>query len=918
MKTRSNSESLVRKRHRAVKWTPLLGLVAAGLALTLGLLWLAHPTIAPVANWQWLRLGWLGGIALTGICSLLFWRVRRRTLARSAAELDAEWKTHNRLETVTALRSAQDALAAAQREETEAFLRQNRITLRRPWLPVTLALTALLAVAHLATLICWARPVQVNTKPTKDIPVIAEKKEVPVTPTASIEWHSPESETAATAIEEVPLEAEADSSSGLRNAVLEIAVNGKHCLSQPLTDDLSKPGLHALKPSIYLDQLNVKTYDMVSYHLSAQRNGDAGLAPTVSPEQFVEVKPAREDTFICAGGDQPSKCFNYVTALKTAQLRLMKDNFTLAHADVNHADSDWLDQNSRVGNEQKQLAGRTGDVIGLLESNNYPEQILSLVRDSQPLMSDASAKITRQENQPALQPQGESLADLTEVEKYLVNRIKLVSKSLQPHAPDPFQKQKNLELKRHPLTRAGKIDALAKAQSQLAGDLASGNTNSTLQLASDQDNPTADVSGTPGERQAKIQDHISDFLNDPGFQDDALKHLQSSDDLAGKSQKWIDQNQFTAASEPAAEAARELKLTAAALRAGGDQAAKNSLADALLKLAAAAGDVRQAPQAKTDAEAAAQLKKAEEAIQEAARQLSAEALRQEENGATKAAERLNQMAKMLQGESLKQMLAQAQASPRNTTQNEALAQKLDDLAQHAGQQRNPGQMSRQDLAQLVERMQRAQANLKNLASQCSGPSNNPGSSSSPALAQSSQSAKSDQSSQSDQLAQSGQSGEANKPLPGNFSSVASAGIGNNNGQESQPLHARAPELSRADMQRAEGAQLLDELRLDSGDVPTTASDLIFVKNLDRLLRDAAAQPEMQPREYPQFYSEVEPALTGVIRSLQSQLDGMSRQFELAAQAPAAAPPAYREAVADYFEQISRDYQPDKVIHNDAR
>ena len=265
-----------------------------------------------------------------------------------------------------------------------------------------------------------------------------EKKPAPTAPTASIEWRSPESETAATAIEEVPLEAEADSSTGLRNAVLEIEVNGEHRLTQPLADDLTGPGRHTLKLSIYLDQLDVKTYDIISYHVSAQRLADAMLPPTVSPVQFVQVKPVREDTFICAGGDQPSKCFNYVTALKAAQLRLMKDNFTLAHAEVGHDNSEWLDQNSRVGSEQNQLAGRAEEVIVLMTTNNYPQQILSLVRQSHPLMADAGGKIVRQENQPALEPQGQALGYLTEVEKYLKNSIKLAGKSLQPNPNDPF------------------------------------------------------------------------------------------------------------------------------------------------------------------------------------------------------------------------------------------------------------------------------------------------------------------------------------------------------------------------------------------------------------------------------------------------------------------------------------------------
>ena len=895
MKTKSNSESLVRAQHRATQWTPLLGLVAAGLALALGLLWCLHPSFTPVADWHWLRIGWLASLALTGLGAAALWRARRRTLLRSAAEMDATLATANRLEAATALHDAQDAMAKAQRAETEQFLQQSRIAPRRRWLTASVVLVTLLAAAHLATLICWARPVQVDAKAKKDFLVVAEKKTEPAVPTASIEWVSPESETYATAIEEVPLEAEADSSTGLRNAVLEIEVNGAHRLSQPLPDDLAKPGAHTLKPSIYLDQLDVKTYDIVSYHVSAQRIADAALPPTVSPVQFVQVKPVREDTFICAGGDQPSKCFNYVTALKAAQLRLMKGNFTLAHAEVGHDNSEWLDQNSRVGGEQNQLAGRTDEVITLMTTNHYPEQILGLVRQSQPLMTDAGGKIVRQENQPALQPQGQALSYLTEVEKYLKNSIKLASaKSTQPKANDPFQRPKNLELKTHPLTRAGKIDALAKAQSQLAGDLASGNTNSLIKLASEDANSNPEeVAGAPGERQTKIKERIGDFLNDPEIKADALKHLQSGDDFAGKSQDQIGQNDFVAASEPAAEAARELHQTADALRAGGNQAAKNKLADALLQLSAAAGNTRRAPQAGTDAEAAAELKKTEAAIAEAAKQLAAEAQRQQENGATNAAARLGEMAKMLQGESLKQMLAQAQAAPRDAAQTEALAKKLDELAERAGQQRNSGQMSRQELARLVDRMQRTQANLKNLASQCSGQCNNPGKSPSSGAGKSGGSGK------------SGEAGGSGTP-----SQSAAAANTSSGGAPTGPSHARGPELSREDMQRAEGARLLDELRLDSADARAAASDLVYAKKLDEVLRAAAEQPPSEPKDYAPLVLAIDPPLTGVINALQTQLAGMRRQFELATKETAAAPPAYRPAVADYFEQVSRDYQPE--------
>jgi len=879
--TRPNSEALVRAQHRSTQWVPLLGLVAAGLALTLGLLWLAHPSLTPVADWRLMRIGWLAGFAGTGLGAAALWRARRRTLLRSAAEMDAAFATANRLETATALHAAQDAMAKAQRAETEQFLQQSQIVLRRRWLSVSVALVTVLAAAHLATLICWARPVQVDAKAKKNLPVAAEKKEMVIVPTASIDWRSPESETSATAIEEVPLEAEADSSTGLRNAVLKIEVNGAHRLSQPLPDDLSAPGPHTLNPSIYLDQLDVKTYDIVSYHLSAQRIAGGTLQPTVSPVQFVQIQPAREDTFICAGGDQPSKCFNYVTALKAAQLRLMKDNFTLAHADVGHDNSEWRDENSRVGSEQNQLAGRTEEVITLMTTNHYPEQILGLVRQSQPLMAAAGGKIARQENQPALQPQGQALGYLTEVEKYLKNSIKLAGSSTQPKAADPFQRPKNLELKTYPLTRAGKIDALAMAQSKLAGDLASGNTNSTLKLVSGDTRTGADeITGLPGERQAKIKERIGDFLNDPGVAGDALKHLRSSDESAGKSQERIDQNDFAAASEPAAEAARELHQTAAALRAGSNQAARNKLADALLQLSAAAGNVRRAPQAKTDADAAAELKKTEDTVREAAQQLAAEAQSQQDNGATNAAARLDDMAKILQGESLKQMLAQAQVSPRDAAQTGALAKKLDELAARAGQLRNPGPLSRQELAQLVEQLQRTQANLKHLASQCSSP----GTSSSSGA---------------------GKPSIANQPAGTSFAS--GGGLS----------HARTPELSRADMQRAEGAQLLDELRLDSIDAGATPSGMIYVAKLDKLLRATAERPVANPQDFVPLAAEMDPPLTGLINSLQTELAGMRRQFELVSEETEPAPPAYRAAVADYFEQVSRDYQAAKDEPNDA-
>ena len=77
------------------------------------------------------------------------------------------------------------------------------------------------------------------------------------------------------------------------------------------------------------------------------------------------------------------------------------------------------------------------------------------------------------------------------------------------------------------------------------------------------------------------------------------------------------------------------------------------------------------------------------------------------------------------------------------------------------------------------------------------------------------------------------------------------------------------------------------------------------------------EPGGPPGEYPPLVLQIDPLLTGVINSLQTKLTGMRRQFDLAEKDPAAAPPAYREAVADYFERVSRDYQRPASQSDDA-
>ena len=56
------------------------------------------------------------------------------------------------------------------------------------------------------------------------------------------------------------------------------------------------------------------------------------------------------------------------------------------------------------------------------------------------------------------------------------------------------------------------------------------------------------------------------------------------------------------------------------------------------------------------------------------------------------------------------------------------------------------------------------------------------------------------------------------------------------------------------------------------------------------------------------YGRLKEPVDTIISMLRAQLAQVGRQHELSDQLAEQAPPAYRAAVADYFERLSRDYQ----------
>ena len=206
--------------------------------------------------------------------------------------MDRNLTAKNRLEAMAALHGSASPLAQAQREETADYLRQEpraRPVRALPWL---IGGVIALALVHFRPAGRLDRSCLADIRPAAPVPPPPPKQ----LPQASIVWKSPEAETKANPIEEVPTEAVAQSTSGLKNLTLEISVNGTPKKSQPIPPGpYDKPGKNTIKVSLYMDELGVQPFDVVSYYLRGQRITDQKVPDTTSAIQFVQVRPFRDD-----------------------------------------------------------------------------------------------------------------------------------------------------------------------------------------------------------------------------------------------------------------------------------------------------------------------------------------------------------------------------------------------------------------------------------------------------------------------------------------------------------------------------------------------------------------------------------------------------------------------------------------------
>ncbi len=956
---------LLHHRHRWERWrvglfTLLIGLTATLIALGVFHLWGQTPGHGKIV-----AAIWAGGFGLTILAALVGWRFAPDSLLDTAQQMDRNLMTKNRLEATAALHGSTSLLAHAQREETAAYLGREggggRPERALSWLA---GAVLLLLAFHLVTLGLWVIPMFMQHA-SASVPPHAPppQKELPK---ASIIWQSPEPESKANPIEEVPVAALAQSTSGLKNLSLEISVNGVAALSTPLpATPFDQPGKNVLKASLYMDELGVEPFDVVTYYIKAQRITDQKVPDTTSDIQFIQIRPFRDDVAQARGAEKISKGQALLLLLKLAELRSIKENFLLAHTDLPITDPVRMKENERVGKNQGELSAKVREVVQAFMQEGVSADIIDLLSQAGPPMDNASKKILANQNSQALPPQQKALSFIIQVEKFF--RKFMADKSISHGAggpDDPFKDKQQHELKKRMALASGQLETLARNQTKLSNDL---NNPDAANDASSPGTPDANANPPPGTspdpntppgtsgtnpdgspkeiplpptqavdpfgpdadkgtlagRQTRVVQGIEALLNGnkvlPPAVIDALQEGQKD---ATTSMQELDQPDEPGARGPAANAAQDLQKAVAEMIKSGDDEAKLAMEAGQQKL----NDLsRQLRDAAKDGSPAAQQKLADLAnqLRDVKKQLEDAADKQQESGSASGAEQLNHLAKAISDQKVAPDLDDMAKNGLDANKLGADAEKLDALANQAAQGMTTGKPTAHDIANLIDSLERSRTNLARLAQKAGAPLPTPPGQmgTSPGLNPGQQKPGDPAGKgQGKQPGQGHQPGQGQGQQPGQ-SQGKGQGQGQGQGQSpgqgqsgtSQGSGSEGSPAVAAQAYRDILANLKDEAQLTNATVPgVNASHLLQVVNQGGPGDSSPHQngPVIMTGGYEGIVSPLDQLISELKKALVlAQRNVVVKQPNLDD-----APAAYRSAVSDYFETMSKNYHPDSGDH----
>ncbi len=226
-----------------------------------------------------------------------------------------------------------------------------------------------------------------------------------------------------TKVDVLPLTVEAASSERLKNADWSTSLNGGAPAQHPLAAP-EEPNYAVYQPTIYLDELAVSDWDVLSYFARAATEGDGKYASQI---YFVEIKPFREDILKMEakdGGGKGMAELQELSLLIQKQQEILRQTYRQNEQPSSTKAEQKQDQ-EKLGAAQGDLKDATAHLYAKIAASENQDvgTVLDKLAEAQGSMEHAVGKLKEPDNPAALGKEQTALQQLVESRKNLVKSI---------------------------------------------------------------------------------------------------------------------------------------------------------------------------------------------------------------------------------------------------------------------------------------------------------------------------------------------------------------------------------------------------------------------------------------------------------------------------------------------------------------
>jgi hypothetical protein len=227
-----------------------------------------------------------------------------------------------------------------------------------------------------------------------------------------------------TKVDVLPLTIEAASSQRLQQASWTTGVNGADAVVRPL-EKPQEPNYGAYQPALYLDELGLSDWDVLSYYAAASTDAGSHYASEI---YFVEVRPFREEMLKLqgGGGGGGGQCLNRLGLLIQKQQNILRQTHRQDQVPATNDTQREQDQ-TKLAEAQEDLRKATDHLYAEI-AEKMEEQGVGTVLDQLALaegtMGEAVAKLREPDNPKAKDRERSALQQLVESRKDFVKLLK--------------------------------------------------------------------------------------------------------------------------------------------------------------------------------------------------------------------------------------------------------------------------------------------------------------------------------------------------------------------------------------------------------------------------------------------------------------------------------------------------------------